>query len=84
MRSAPPYRPIDCSLHDRLEDLAVRNVRERLLIRVDDGTLQELSAGIDDLFVCEGAEHARLSDGTVVRLDRLVAIGSDRVGPAAC
>lgn len=75
-----PYRPIDCAIHDRLEDLAVRRVRQRLLLRDEDGTEREVSAAVVDVFARDGAEFVRLSDGEVVRLDRVLAIGADPVG----
>lgn len=75
------YRPIDCSIHDRLEDLAVRRVRERFVIREANGAVREVSSTVLDLFAEGGAEYVELSDGGVVRLDRLVAVGSEPVRP---
>lgn len=75
--SHAPYRPIACSLHDRLEDLAVRRVRERFLIREADGSVREATERVVDLFAREGAEFVRFSGGEVVRLDRLVAVGAE-------
>lgn len=68
-----PYRPIDCGLHDHLEAWAVRRVPCRFRVHDDDGH-REFEARIDDLFARDGAEFARLSNGDVVRLDRIEEI----------
>ena len=65
------YEPIACSVHDRLEDFAVR--RTELHVRYDDLDGRERSAGgrIVDLYARDGAEYLRLDSGAEIRLDRL-------------
>ena len=85
-----PYQPIDCSLHDRLEDLAVR--RRPVRIRHRDGSASgdgvggdvvELDDVIVDWFARDGAEYLRTAGGVEIRLDRIVEVdGQPYGGPA--
>ena len=71
------YQPVSCSFHDRLDNAAVRRRRYRVRYRLEDGRLDEVVTTIQDVFAREGAEFARLGDGTLVRLDRLDGIEPD-------
>jgi Rho-binding antiterminator len=71
------YEPVSCSFHDTLEDAAVRRRPCRVRYRLEDGGLNEVVTTIQDVFTREGAEFARLGDGTLVRLDRLDGIEPD-------
>lgn len=68
------YRPIDCSLHDELESLAVRRLAGRIRYRDEAGHEQEVHDRIADIFASEGAEYLRLSSGETIRLDRLLQV----------
>lgn len=76
-----PYEPIDCSIHDRLEDAAIRRRPFRIRYRTHEGAAEEVTATIEDLWTRAGAEFARLGTGAIVRLDRMEAIEPD-VGSA--
>ncbi len=65
------YEPVQCSFHDVLEDAAVRRRTCVIRYRDEDGTPHEASTTIRDIYARDGAEYARLGNGTVVRLDRL-------------
>lgn len=73
------YIPIDCEFHDVLE--AAATLRRIVSIdHLDDGgNRRVVDARIADLFARDGAEYMRLDDGSVIRLDRLIAI--DDVSP---
>lgn len=73
--SSPTYRPVTCTLYDRLEVLATRAQPVRVVWTDLDGTSRENDARLDDLFSDADGEWLRLSDGTTVRLDRLVSVG---------
>ena len=67
------YLPIDCSLHDRVEDLAVR----RKIVRIrheDDAGPAELDDSIADWFARDGVEYLRTGSGMTIRLDRVLEI----------
>lgn len=80
------YRPIDCSVHDRLEDLAVRHVVCRIRYRMPseasdpegtDGAAEkgtEIEGRIVDVFARDGEELLRVDDGREIRLDRLLVV----------
>ncbi|MEZ4415295.1 MAG: hypothetical protein R3E10_06040 [Gemmatimonadota bacterium] len=76
-----PYRPIDCGVHDRLEDVAVRGVVCRIRFDVPDGASETVDAAIRDLRTEDGAEYAVLSTGQHVRLDYIRSFGPASVGP---
>ena len=67
------YLPIDCSLHDRIEDLATRGRVVRIRHEGDEGPA-EVDEAIADWFVREGAEFLRTGSGLEIRLDRILEI----------
>lgn len=67
-----PYVPIDCGVHDRLQMLAMRRTPCRLCICDEDGRHREVHDHIADVYTRGREEYARLGNGTVVRLDRLL------------
>lgn len=75
-----PYTPIDCSLHDRLEALATVGRHCQIVYRAEDGTTDELTGRIADVFAQRGAEYLRLESGAEVRLDRLVQVDGVEFG----
>lgn len=75
------YQPIDCSVHDRLEDLAVRQVVCRIRYTVASASGRnateeeaELEGRIVDVFARDGEEFLRTDEGREIRLDRLRAV----------
>lgn len=68
-----PYRPIDCSFYDRLEEAAT--MRRRVGLRFyADGSETYTEGVITDLLIREGAEWLVLADGRRIRLDDLIAL----------
>ena len=65
------YRPIDCSVHDRLEHFAVGRTLLNVRFVSADGAEQDRDGRIVDLYARDGAEYLRLDDGTAIRLDHL-------------
>jgi Rho-binding antiterminator len=69
-----PYQSISCSFYNRLESLAFRQVPVPLVYR-DEEELRSLpQAIIEDVFMREKVEYLRLSNGTEIRLDRLLSV----------
>jgi Rho-binding antiterminator len=75
------YQPIDCGVHDRLEDLVVRRVvcRIRYTVYSDSGEdatggKAEVEGRIADVFARGGEEFVRVDDGREIRLDRLLVV----------
>lgn len=67
----PPYRPIACGSHDRLEAIAVKRREGVFLWESSTGGTASAVARIRDIKVQDGAEFLVLADGTEIRLDRL-------------
>jgi Rho-binding antiterminator len=75
------YRPIDCSVHDRLEALATLGRECVLTVRGGPGVEEEEERFVDrivDVFARGGAEWLRTANGREVRLDRLVRVEEQR------
>ena len=68
------YEPIDCSVHDRLEALAVTRSPCRIAFLTPSGDEHSAAGRIVDVFARGGAEYIQLADGTEIRLDRLRSV----------
>jgi transcriptional antiterminator Rof (Rho-off) len=79
----PPYRPIACATHDRLEAIAVKGREGVFLWESPGGGTASAVSRIRDIKVQGGAEFLVLSDGTEIRLDRLRKVDGVEVQPAA-
>lgn len=66
------YRPIACSVHDRIQHWAVRRALLDVQWLDEEGAVREARASIDDVYTQGGAEWLRLDEGSVIRLDRLL------------
>ena len=74
------YRPIACSIHDRLEAASTLRRTVALSFLAPDGEAQSRTEPIVDVFTREGAEYLRLASGLEVRLDRLLALDGVSMG----
>lgn len=86
MKNSPKtdYIPINCHYYDVLELIAMR--RRTVEIRYQDQAQQEQVAHshIEDLWATHGEEFMRLSDQTVIRLDRLISVDGQEKPAAGC
>lgn len=73
-RMSADYEPIDCGLHDRLESHAVLRTPCRIRYRDELVRPREVEAVIVDVYASDGAEYLDLSDGSTIRLDRLLGV----------
>ncbi|NGZ87940.1 hypothetical protein [Duganella aceris] len=77
----PPYVPISCEFHDRLEDLAT--LRRPAAVRyVDQGVVLQREAIIKDVFARGGVEYLALDSGELLRLDQLIEVDGSRLDGA--
>jgi len=69
-----PYVPVDCDFTDELEYVAVKKILVE--IKFDKTATQENSVigYIVDIYTFQKEEYVKVSDGTTIRLDRLVQI----------
>ncbi len=68
------YSPMDCAVHDLLEDAAVRRVPLDLTLGWDDGASDVQRARVTDLRTEEGAEYVELGSSRLIRLDRILRV----------
>lgn len=73
------YVPIACSVHDKLEDSAVRRTVAHFVVRDEDGGSREVQDRIDDVFARDGVEYMRTQGGEEIRLDRIDSVNGERV-----
>lgn len=72
------YVPISCEFHDKLEDLATLRQPAAVSYLDDNGTPQQRTAVIKDVYAKTGVEYLALSSGETIRLDRLVDVAASR------
>jgi Rho-binding antiterminator len=74
------YKPIDCGLHDRLEELATLRQPARIEFRDERGELRESRGTIADVYASDGAEFVRTDEGEEIRLDRIQYVDGQHYG----
>ena len=77
------YRPIDCSLHDRLEAASTLRKIVAISYRTAQGELVEIEDRILDIFSRDGAEYLRLSSTADIRLDDLCSVDGVAFAPGS-
>ncbi|CAN5791310.1 hypothetical protein BH23GEM11_BH23GEM11_11900 [soil metagenome] len=73
------YAPIACSVHDKLEETAVRGTVAHFVVRDENGGTTELQDRVEDVFARDGVEYMRTGEGHEIRLDRLETVNGERV-----
>ena len=68
-----PYKPIDCSFYDRLEEAITLNTEVVLEIE-QDGEIKPLKTTLIDLFIENKIEWVMTGIGDKVRLDHIQSI----------
>ena len=74
------YKPINCDFHSVLEDLATRGAFSRIQYYSDINEFITAQAIIKDLYTKEKEEFMVLSNGDIIRLDRIVRV-NDHAAP---
>lgn len=69
--SASSYQPVSCRLYDELGLWMMRGTTCRLVVEKD-GERVEWTGQIDELYTEGDAEYLRLTDGPIIRLDRIL------------
>jgi Rho-binding antiterminator len=76
------YRPISCEFHDVLEALATTRRAAHIRFRAADGTEQERTASVQDVFARAGAEYLVTGAQETLRLDQLISVDGLRLEDA--
>jgi Rho-binding antiterminator len=74
------YKPVDCGLHDRLEELATLRQPALITFRDERGEVREARSTVNDVFTSDGAEFVRTDDGQEIRLDRIEHVDGQHYG----
>ena len=73
------YIPVSCELHDKLEAISTLRQLAGLVYRTETGDRVQTSAKINDIYAENNADYCKLSDGSVLRMDRLESVKIDGV-----
>lgn len=73
------YRLVACSFHDELEAWATLRQTCQIIYRDVEGTEQTVTSKIIDVYTADRAEFIKLQDGTVIRLDHLIAVNDQPI-----
>lgn len=65
------YTPVSCELYDQLEAIATLKKDCHLTYQDETGGLTKASGKIVDVYAQDNADWCKLSDDTVIRLDRI-------------
>lgn len=76
---ANSYQPINCEFHDVLESLATTRTPAQVIFIDDEGTPQQRTAIVLDVYARDGAEFLALDTGETVRLDALRQVDGERL-----
>ena len=68
------YKPIDCSSHDELLELATFGQVTEIAYQDEHGEEHAVRDRIADVFTRDGAEYLRTEGGLEIRLDRLKTV----------
>ncbi len=71
------YCPISCELSDRLEEIATLKRQCTITYRDDKDEFTKVGGQIVDIYAADGADWCKLSDGTVIRLDKIEEFQSE-------
>ncbi len=74
------YTPISCDYHSIIEHYATKKIFCRLQYYTDINEFITISTLITDVYTKSGSEFIEISDGTVIRLDKIVRI-DDKPSP---
>jgi Rho-binding antiterminator len=71
------HTPISCELYDQLEAIATLKKECYLSYRDSNGNLTQVQGQIVDVYAADDADWCKLSDNTVIRLDRIESFAQD-------
>jgi len=74
------YKPIDCGLYDELELLSLRKINVLIKYYGENSQIVKSESVIADLFSENKIEFLRLSDGKIIRLDKLIEVNGKQFG----
>ncbi|MDJ0568880.1 MAG: hypothetical protein QNJ53_07505 [Pleurocapsa sp. MO_192.B19] len=67
------YTPVSCELYDCLEAIATLKKECHLTYLNENGEFVKVSGQIIDVYAADNSDWCKLSDDTVIRLDRIEA-----------
>ena len=81
---ATEYQPIDCGFYDHFEAAIVQRREVVLVYRDDDNLHVATRTKLLDLKTEASVEYVKLSDGTWLRLDKVISLNGIRADDATC
>jgi Rho-binding antiterminator len=71
---AEKYIPIDCNYYDRLLEIITRRQEALLVYRNLENVPIAVNTSFFDIYTKAGEEFLQLTDGTVIRLDKIISL----------
>ncbi len=71
------YKPISCNYHSVIEHYATKKIFCRLQYYTDINEFITVNTLITDVYTESGEEFIKISDGSFIRLDRIVRIDDE-------
>jgi len=71
---AEKYIPIDCNYYDRLLEVITRRQEALLVYRNLENVPIAVTTSFFDIYTKAGEEFLQLTDGTVIRLDKIISL----------
>lgn len=71
---AVPYKPVSCSLYDRLTDFAVMHKHVKMHVQTSEGRSEEMIEIVKDIITRNKEEFLITESGKSIRLDRIISV----------
>ena len=80
LKKVETYKPISCSFYDIIEASAtLKKLVQIRYFNIDEEEVLECNANIVDVYTEGKEEFVALSNGTIIRLDHIISIDSEKV-----
>ena len=76
---SPPYVPVSCEFHDRLEDMATTRKLARISFLDAKGDVLHFATTIADVYARNGVEYLSTGSGETFRLDRILDVNDEQL-----
>lgn len=68
------YKPVDCDFTDELEFAVVKKLNVEVHFKKENEDISSVSGKLVDIFTQNKEEFLKVSDGTLIRLDRVMEV----------
>lgn len=73
-QKSTPYEPVSCDFIDQLEVYSLHKTPINVKVMNDDGEVAWIKGTVQDIFTQDHAEFVKLTEGSEIRLDRILEV----------